>query len=243
MPVPESLDYALLYSLHEAFAPRMRKAFTRAVQNNREINRTVLEEIVSDLFRATVKLLSYKNEELRSDFLIDDDVTRLVAAYVNIIQPAVVRDTVSRMFPAGLSAPERASRLRAVRYLDEQSAVQVENRRQQLREQEDSDVRVERQIQRFRDELVQRRGNLIATTETSRVINAAVQSLAMHNMNHDPVVEWVARLDNRVERECVHLDGERVQVGDSFVTLSGKPVQHPPAHPACRCFLVVIWNG
>lgn len=234
-------DHEMLSVLSENFAPKMRRAFTEAVSNSTNIERDILRETVHDLIGFVVGIMD-NHVGLDAEFSTWDLADRLTAAYANLIQSGQAQEYLSATLPP-LSTQDKIQRLKDVRYLDIPNAVRLEKYRQRLLLDQVPGPIVQREVAKLRDQMIQIRGNLLATTETTRVVNAAVMQLAWNNASIlDPKVEWVARKDRRTEKECLALDGERISVGDTFFLLSGRPIEHPPAHPGCRCFLSIAWT-
>lgn len=79
------------------------------------------------------------------------------------------------------------------------------------------------------------RAQTIARTETIRSTNFAAEE-AFKQSDIVEGKEWLTAKDERVDDECATLDGETVELKDSFI----KGVEFPPLHPNCRCTLIPI---
>jgi len=76
-----------------------------------------------------------------------------------------------------------------------------------------------------------RRAELIASTETTRAY--AVANMETFRQNGVEFVRWNTANDELVCPVCRPLNGVVVQIGAAFQN----GIQHPPAHPRCRCWV------
>ncbi len=80
---------------------------------------------------------------------------------------------------------------------------------------------------------------LVARTEVSHAQNAAI--MAGYAAGGVESIQWIAADDERTCPECSDLDGEIVKLGDPFPD-SDDGVDSPPAHPACRCSTIGVYD-
>jgi hypothetical protein len=181
-------------------------------------------------------------------------IDRLTDQYIKVVDSDKSREKVKELLPRNLSLVERRNRL-DVFGLDARSAILLEKMRQEGKSQEE--------VWRERLRLAVQRGNLIALTETNRIINTALEGLWIDNFSvvskadiwyFDESIsrdiqdvaqlpkrakkEIITRRDDRVCHYCDPLDGLKVRLGAEFETEHGF-FQTPPFHPRCRCFLIV----
>ena len=93
---------------------------------------------------------------------------------------------------------------------------------------------------KYAQKLLQRRADLIARTEIVTSANAGVQSSWRQAQSEGFLLpttlqEWIAAVGSpRTCAECIAMDGQRVPVGEPFISARG-PVSGPALHPNCRC--------
>lgn len=98
-------------------------------------------------------------------------------------------------------------------------------------------------LQRYADRQLRQRALLIARTETIAASNAG-QQLQWEQAVKDGLLRgnekqrWVVAFDERLCKVCRALHGQQVPLGQPFMSING-PVLRPPAHPNCRCSVVL----
>lgn len=112
-----------------------------------------------------------------------------------------------------------------------------------LRAQGASWPRVMMLTKRYHDRLLNQRADLIARTESIAALNQgklAMWAFAARAglMPEGATKRWVIAKDERVCPICRPLDGRAVKIFEHFV-ISGAELLAPPAHPRCRCTLVL----
>lgn len=98
-------------------------------------------------------------------------------------------------------------------------------------------------LQRYADRQLRQRALMIARTETIAASNAG-QQLQWQQAVRDGLLRgneqqrWTVTFDERLCPICRPLHGQQVPLGQPFRTANG-PVMGPPAHPNCRCAVVL----
>lgn len=89
------------------------------------------------------------------------------------------------------------------------------------------------------------RAQLIARTETMRAVNTG-QRFVFDDARDDGLIpedaelEWIATEDKVTCPICADLDGERIGFDEGF-DVDGDILDHPPAHPNCRCTVGLVY--
>ena len=90
--------------------------------------------------------------------------------------------------------------------------------------------------------LERQRSLKIARTETLNASNGGQQTLWLEAKDAgylDPdktTREWLVTDDDRLDTNiCEPMDGQERGLDESFTTGDGRSVDHPSAHPECRC--------
>lgn len=149
---------------------------------------------------------------------------------------AIIRDG----FAAGRHPRSMARDIRAVVGLTEPQSVAVARFRQGLVDAGVPDAMVERRMVRYADRLLRHRADIIARTESMTGINAGRSQLwqqlaADGALDPGTKREWLTAEDERVCPICGPLNGTPAALDGSYQLNTGATVDHPPAHPACRC--------
>lgn len=98
-------------------------------------------------------------------------------------------------------------------------------------------------LQRYADRKLRERALLIARTETIAASNAGqqlqwAQAVKDGLLRGNEKQRWVVAFDERLCKVCRALHGKEVPLGQPFMSING-PVMGPPAHPNCRCSVVL----
>lgn len=98
-------------------------------------------------------------------------------------------------------------------------------------------------LQRYADRQLRQRALLIARTETIAASNAGqqlqwAQAVKDGLLRGNEKQRWVVAFDERLCKVCRALHGQQVALGQPFMSING-PVMRPPAHPNCRCAVVL----
>lgn len=107
-----------------------------------------------------------------------------------------------------------------------------------------------RLVARYAEGLLYVRAGMIARTETIRALNAgqhAIWTDAVRNGLIDPRAAtrtWTTALDERVCTDiCLPMEGVQVGLQELFTLPNDDAVEYPPAHPQCRCRVVLNLEG
>jgi hypothetical protein len=247
-------EWHRLSAIAHRHEPSMRLAYTKAVQSRRQVDTLALRNAITTLLvevcdtTAPVYGMVFNPNSERYLFTID----RLVEKFTRGINLRESRQAVSDILPANLGMSERAARLDTFG-LDSRSATRLERMRQEGSS--------ELEIDRERNRSIALRGNIIATTETNRIVNQSLIALWRDNAENEliskarrraveyrgmsrrgvmqgPHKTWTTRRDDKVCTYCDPLDGITARLDAEFDTRYGV-FDSPPIHPNCRCFMVL----
>lgn len=239
-----------LVEIANVYEPKMRLAYTRAMRDGTQVNQLELRQVITNILARVCRTSApiYGLVFNPNSPIYIETIDRLVEKYVSVIDSPTAREEVRRILPADLPLHERRRRLNTFG-LDAGSAIRVEMYRQQRG---DSPTAIS-DTARVRADLIRMRGNLLATTETNRVVNASLEALWIDNLQAEvskAVVRLatplpqntqktiVTRQDDRVCDYCEPLDGVSAKVGEAYDTKYGL-FSGPPFHPRCRCFQIL----
>lgn len=155
-----------------------------------------------------------------------------------------VRRIIARGLREGRSVDAVAAEVRQVIGLNPRFANAVANRRRVLEADGVAPARAEKLLGAYRARLLDTQARTIARTELARASNLGAlegyrQAVEAGAFPEGVVREWVTAHDERLCRVCGPLNGVRVEgLEERFATLVG-PVLTPPAHPNCRCRMVL----
>ncbi len=239
-----------LNDIANTYESKMRLAYTRAMRDGTQINSLELRQVITNILARVCRTSAeaYGLVFNPNSPIYIETIDRLVEKYLTVIDSPMARDEVKRILPSDLPLHERKKRLN-VFGLDAQSALAVERYRQTRG---DSPTALT-DTARVRADLVRQRGNLLALTETNRVVNASLEALWMDNMTSEVSKASIAligslpkrakkqiitRRDERVCSYCDPLDGITAPIGEQYDTEYGL-FDGPPFHPRCRCFQIL----
>ena len=129
--------------------------------------------------------------------------------------------------------------------LTQRHAIAVDRLRATLEENGTPPGQIEIAMRRKYNQLLTHRANNIARTETIAARNAgAIVSWQSQQIVGDLPLDakktWISG-SSRVCPICVQLDGhDPVAVNEAFFSSFVGSVQHPPAHPSCRCSVALV---
>lgn len=246
-------EWHRLSQICAVYEPSMRAAYTRAVVSRKQVNTLELQQVIT---RILIRVCETSADVYGLVFnpnspVYFQTIDRMVNTYASGIESGAAKDEVARLLPRGLSLVERRKRLDLFG-LDTRSAVSIENARQ--------NGASEDELVRMRDSAIRNRGNMIATTETNRVVNGSLIALWSDNyglvekaarrprveyigtsrraIERAPNKTWLTRRDDKVCKYCAPLDGITARIDAEFDTKYGI-FEAPPIHPRCRCFMTL----
>jgi SPP1 gp7 family putative phage head morphogenesis protein len=107
-------------------------------------------------------------------------------------------------------------------------------------------AKIEARAQKYAERLLKQRAKTIARTESIAAVSQGRAQL-WQQLQEDGVFpegtvqEWLTANDDRVSEEiCAPMHGQRRPVGEPFTTGEGQDIDAPPAHPNCRCTVVLV---
>lgn len=111
---------------------------------------------------------------------------------------------------------------------------------------EDARARATEVADKYSDELIDYRGEMIARTEGKEA-----QSIAQEDswdaaeeagmMPDDTQKEWITLFDERTSEECKAMNGQVVPLDEDFDSEDIGNVERPPLHPNCRCTIGLVF--
>ncbi|MFH0902127.1 MAG: phage minor head protein [Pseudomonadota bacterium] len=156
-----------------------------------------------------------------------------------------LRRIVSMDNRRGIHPNSTAKAIRAVIGLDERRAIAVENYRLKLLDDGMSEDKVLVRTMRFAETKITERARVIARTESMAAVHEGRLDL-WHELADAKVVpsdkiqrEWVSARDERVDDECLELDGKTATLRGDFPG----GAHDPPLHPQCRCTTMITVEG
>jgi hypothetical protein len=168
--------------------------------------------------------------------------TRLTDVETDVVVQAI-RQALETSLTAGLPADETAQLIESSVGLNARQAQALHRYAETLRAQGRPSEAVERALQRYADRARQARAELIARTEGQAAANGgaydAVTTAMEQGLIPDLVKEWIA--SNGACPICRTLDRQQQPIATPFMVVWPRGrgrvtfVDHPPAHPACRC--------
>ncbi len=159
----------------------------------------------------------------------------------------VIREAVDAMFTQGISAEEAVARIKGRLGLTGQMVQRLDTFEKRLKEKGVTGATLAARLERFSRRLVRERAFMIAETEGVRAVSEGQASLwdeavRVGVLDRDVERFWITTEDNRVCHICRPMNGQRRRLREAFATGEGGQVQHPPAHPRCRCALGIVMD-
>lgn len=235
--------------------PKMKTAYLRAVRSGTNLDTLQLRKQIIDV---VVEVASSTAEVYGLVFnsnspIYIETIESLTEKYASSVNSPKAQDAVRRILPTGLELSDRRRRLNTFG-LDQRSAIRVE----QYRQQRGDSASAVADVERARRSAIVERGNLLAITETNRMVNTSLEALWLDNASisktdvifYDRKItstgripkrakkEWITRRDDRVCNYCFPLEGVKARLAEEFDTDYGF-FQVPPIHPRCRCFMII----
>jgi hypothetical protein len=174
---------------------------------------------------------------------IEERSLQLVEQGVTQGQVDTLRAIIGNAYDKGLRGQEVIDQIERNIGLTEREYEAVERRRELYEDEGWSKDEVDEMTDAYESDLLRSRANRIARTETTAAQahgrNAAWQSAK--EADALPPVErvWTAPPaspnPNRPCEICLDLDGKTADIGEPYDSEELGPIDHPPAHPNCRC--------
>lgn len=156
-----------------------------------------------------------------------------------------LRALLADMHNQGVPALEQAKRIKQVVGLTTRDVRAVENLRERLWDDGMAPARAEKLVARKAAELLAQRALTIARTENAFAASAGQReswAQAARDGLFDPTEAqraWMTSEDEQTCPICEPMDGQVVGMNEAFTTGEGEAVDEPPAHPNCRCDVVL----
>lgn len=177
---------------------------------------------------------------------IEEESTRLVVEISNE-QRQLLKELISKRFISGNLRPEKIlDEIGDMVGLTSREAMAVDRRRATLIDSGLSQNFIDKMVKSYANKLLIKRGERIARTETIRAYNHGLMGSWVEAQNNGYLKkeiekEWVEiTLSSRTCEICRGLAGQRARLSDNFVSPDIGSVQSPPAHPQCRCTMIIV---
>lgn len=160
-----------------------------------------------------------------------------------------IRGLMREGFAAGTSVQRLAERIREQVGLTRRQTETVARFRQRLSDEGFSARRIAQEVQSATRVGIRQRALNIARTESMWAANAGQEELWRQAQTQGLMQpgewerQWLTARDERVCPICVPMGGQRRELEQPFTTPGGGGVAFPPAHPSCRCTLVLVARG
>lgn len=153
-------------------------------------------------------------------------------------------------FRRGERVEEIAEKIRNNIGLTERDSIALQRRIDAMEASGTSQDRIDQVARAYAKKAVSRRAEMIARTETiaaqaaSRTLSWQ-QAKAEGRLPEDVVRQWFAGVGSaRTCPICIDLDGTQAELDSPFYSnVLGASVFDPPAHPNCRCNVVIVERG
>lgn len=271
MPAPD------IQRIADRFEPEVRKAFIAAVEQlRRSISLGELEDLLETgrLAEAVASISSLDLSELqpiltsaalesglevsaelgftlkneRAIQWARDHAARLVTNVTSETRQAL-RDIIVRAQREGLNIREQSKLIRDVVGLTRRDALRVDRVIAGMVEDDVSRRLIDSRREQLTDQLLRRRAENIARTETIRASNMGTQ-LGWRQAQDEGLLPqnarkvWIATEDSRTCPICFDLDGKVVEVVGGQFNDEVQVTTHrtPPAHPSCRCSVGLVFD-
>jgi hypothetical protein len=211
--------------------------------------------VAADTAEASVK---YLPKELGGGILFDQLSPRILRwsekntgrliTEVDKSTRAAISNTLKSAIKADLHPMSAAKQIRNMIGLNAPQSIAVENLRARMIADGVKREIVDARIERYSNQLLNQRAEMIARTEMSQAVNGG-RELLWEQLIDDGHIDatrtqrqWVTALDERVDDEiCAPMEGVTVPVDEEFDTPAGSMFT-PPAHPGCRCTVVLVFK-
>jgi len=189
--------------------------------------------------------------DLDNPYAIEAAARQIAALPVGVHESTMraVRDIVERGFIEGFPPRDMARQIEALRPaigLDPRRAGALRNYQADLLAGGSSPAEVARLADIYERKLLRQRTETIARTETITAQNAGKQASWEAAREGGLILEgtkreWVAGMgSDRTCEVCISLDAQKVGMDEAFYSpVTGRSYQMPPAHPSCRCTVVL----
>ena len=167
-------------------------------------------------------------------------ITANLVKQVTLETKKSLRGVIQQAFKDRLPPAATARRIKPLIGLHSRQAQAVRNYRASLVASGLKADLVDARASRYAAKLLRQRSLLIARTETIRALSAGQQAAWREARNAGRIPKtslqrWSVVGDDRLCPICIALSGIKRKIGQQFPG----GISHPPAHPACRCTLVL----
>lgn len=158
---------------------------------------------------------------------------------------AAIRKTIETVLLEGKSYKSAAREIKAVIGLTLPQQQALANLKSTLVKQELNQSAIQSAIEKRTQTMIRERADTIARTETFSAISRGRQAL-WQQLKNDGVIEtttqriWLTANDERVDCSiCKPMNNQKQLIDANFETGDGQSIDAPPAHPNCRCTVIL----
>ncbi len=154
----------------------------------------------------------------------------------------IIADGLAR----GQSPATLASLIEKVIGLNQRQAVALQRFRDGLEAEGVGADAVARLVARRARLMLRQRARAIARTETISAVSAGQRLVWERNIQEGVLrreawwQEWLSVNDERLCPSCLAMDGQRVRIGEPFISPDYGEVMGPALHPSCRCAVGLV---
>lgn len=237
-----------------SFSNRLERAF---VQFEARLNETVAPTVTSvfeQSVRATETALARTIRVAGSFEIVNPAAIEAAAHRSSLLVRNITATTreglqnaIATAIRDGIPPRTAAVQIKPMLGLTARQSATAANYRASLRALGQSQSSIDRAVRKMTDRMIRQRATNIARTETIRASNdgqhvawseARVQGLLQQDVQR----KWLAARDERLCPICLALHRHKpVPFANSFVRPDGGTVRFPPAHPQCRCTIVLVF--
>lgn len=237
-PPAEIVDMLPWDVLQESLGPKatniLRQGFARSIEFS-------AERLSSTLGGVEV---GYTIEHPAAVRWLNSHMKQFLRGVQNVNREAILNH-VRAAYEEGMAPAELAKKIERHIGLTDKQIRGVENFEDRLRNQGVKPEQIERRVERVAQAHVRNRAKMIGRTETIRSANQG-QQMVWEQAAEDGLVreskvrrKWLVTPDDRLCELCEPMDDQTVKLDEDFTRGDGESVISPPAHPNCRCTVVM----
>lgn len=149
-----------------------------------------------------------------------------------------IRNLISTALAEGIPPYDAARTIRPLIGLTSQQGQAALKYRSKLIENGLPLTKVNEKVDRYADQLLNRRADQIARTEIMDALNNGqneswLQAQEQGYLSENATKEWIVTPDDLLCPQCEPMDGKTVRIDQEF------PEGDPPLHPSCRCTIAI----
>ena len=173
--------------------------------------------------------------------------TAFLVANISDSQRDMLQQLITESFARGDGPMAILKEIEELVGLTTREATAVQNRKALLVSQGIPEVSMVKQVERYANSLLSKRARRIARTEiissyTKGLMDSWTLAQENDDIAPDTQKEWIEMtLSTRTCPICRGLARQQVPITENFVSDIVGPLERPPAHPQCRCTMVLVF--